>query len=161
MGNSEGAGVITSSKSRIMGIGPDEIEVESDFVPGNSGGPVINEAEQVVGIATYIKNPVDKPDWAKKDTRYEKPRRFTIRPTRVKDWMLANKTDFYKDHLQIEGLWYLYLQCEWAYQMLNEGKGFVSTLPSSWNKDIKQILNNHNKRQLRPDAKETVRYGDY
>ena len=72
--------------------------------------------------------------------------------------MLANKTDFYKDHLQIEGLWYLYLQCEWAYQMLNEGKGFVSTLPSSWNKDIKQILNNHNKRQLRPDAKETVRY---
>ena len=57
MGNSEGAGVITSSKSRIMGIGPDEIEVESDFVPGNSGGPVINEAEQVVGIATYKRTP--------------------------------------------------------------------------------------------------------
>lgn len=72
LGNSEGAGVITSGSGKIKGIGPSEIEVDSDFVPGNSGGPVINTDNEVVGIATYLSKADEKPDWITKDTRYAK-----------------------------------------------------------------------------------------
>ncbi len=54
-GNSGGGGVITSLPGKIVGIGPDRIEVSAEFIPGNSGSPIIHAATgKVIGIATYL-----------------------------------------------------------------------------------------------------------
>ena len=41
IGNAEGAGVINPIKGKIVGIGPNLVEVDAAFVPGNSGSPII------------------------------------------------------------------------------------------------------------------------
>lgn len=76
-GNSLGEGVVTSIKGKLKGIGPNKIEVDSDFVQGNSGSPIVNADGKVIGIATYIKQ--IRKDWTTKDTRFSEPRRFGVR----------------------------------------------------------------------------------
>lgn len=64
-GNSLGDDVIVSQKGKLLGIGPDKIEVDAAFVPGNSGGPVVlDEGGEVIGVSTYL--------------RFLKPNRATI-----------------------------------------------------------------------------------
>lgn len=54
-GNSGGGGVVTSLPGKIVGIGPDRIEVSSAFIPGNSGSPIIHlPTGRVLGVATYL-----------------------------------------------------------------------------------------------------------
>jgi Trypsin-like peptidase domain len=57
VGNSEGAGVVREIKGKVTGIGPDRIEVDAPFVPGNSGSPILTSRGAVVGVATYLKMP--------------------------------------------------------------------------------------------------------
>jgi hypothetical protein len=161
LGNSIGAGVITSETGKINGIGPKEIEVSCNFVPGNSGGPVINSLGLVIGVATYLKA-ASPPDWVKNDTRYTKARRFTIRPSRVDDW-IAIKPDDYGRQLKILNDINTKLdQVYWAFEMLSkDGDGYVSRLPANWDRDILEILRNHNSRQLRPDSETTTYYNSY
>jgi len=52
-GNSDGLGVITKSEGKVVGKGRGEIEVTCEIIPGNSGGPVINTNNEVLGIATF------------------------------------------------------------------------------------------------------------
>jgi S1-C subfamily serine protease len=55
LGNSGGGGVVTKIEGNIVGIGPDRIEVSAEFIPGNSGSPIIHvKTGQVIGIATYL-----------------------------------------------------------------------------------------------------------
>ena len=54
LGNSGGGGVVTALPGVINGIGPDRIEVSAQFIPGNSGSPIIHiNTGKVIGIATY------------------------------------------------------------------------------------------------------------
>lgn len=54
LGNSGGGGVVTRLRGKIQGIGPDRIEVNAEFIPGNSGSPIVHvKSGKVVGIATY------------------------------------------------------------------------------------------------------------
>jgi hypothetical protein len=52
-GNSDGLGVITKSEGKVVGKGRGEIEVTCEIIPGNSGGPVLNTNDAVIGIATF------------------------------------------------------------------------------------------------------------
>lgn len=52
-GNSDGLGVITKSEGKIVGKGRGEIEITCEIIPGNSGGPVVDAHDGVVGIATF------------------------------------------------------------------------------------------------------------
>jgi hypothetical protein len=52
-GNSDGLGVITKSAGKVVGKGRGEIEVTCEIIPGNSGGPVINARDEVIGVATF------------------------------------------------------------------------------------------------------------
>ena len=53
LGNSLGAGVVTDLRGKIIGIGPEFVEIDAKFVPGNSGSPVIHlKSGLVIGIAT-------------------------------------------------------------------------------------------------------------
>jgi|GEM_PF-1031348 len=54
-GNSEGARVVKVDIGRVVGIGPDRIEIDAPFVPGSSGSPIVHLASgKVIGIATYL-----------------------------------------------------------------------------------------------------------
>jgi len=55
LGNAEGQGVINTITGKITGIGPDLVEIDAQFVPGNSGSPIIHlKTGKVIGVATYI-----------------------------------------------------------------------------------------------------------
>ena len=79
LGNSDGRGVVTEIRGHILGVGPQQIEVDAPFVVGNSGSPVLNRAGRVVGVASYLRNFRDNADWSKKNTRYNGIRRFALR----------------------------------------------------------------------------------
>lgn len=84
LGNSEGARVVQSLPGKLVGIGPDRIEVTSEFVPGNSGSPIVHlPTGKVIGIATYL----TKKKFAEfTDSGAEGVRRFGYRVDTVKTW---------------------------------------------------------------------------
>ena len=84
LGNSEGARVIQPLSGKLLGIGPDRIEVSAEFVPGNSGSPIIHlKTGKVIGIATYLM----KRQFAElADSRESRVRRFGYRLDSVKQW---------------------------------------------------------------------------
>ncbi len=61
LGNAKGARVINPIAGKVVGLGPDLVEVDAPFQPGNSGSPIIQKKTgRVVGIATFVT--VDKDD---------------------------------------------------------------------------------------------------
>lgn len=104
-GNSQGAGVVTNNQGVVLGVGKDRVEVSAAIVPGNSGGPIINSYDEVVGISTFIKrdkkeddegDDEDKEDeqtqknsgdWTTEGTRYGKTRRFGLNIVTQKQWL--------------------------------------------------------------------------
>jgi serine protease Do len=42
VGNRRGGGVATQVSGTVLGIGPEKIEVNAQFQPGNSGSPVLH-----------------------------------------------------------------------------------------------------------------------
>ena len=55
LGNPEGARVIKPLVGKLVGIGPNLIEVSAEFVPGNSGSPIVHlKSGKVIGVATYL-----------------------------------------------------------------------------------------------------------
>ena len=55
LGNPEGARVIKPLIGKLVGIGPNLVEVTAEFVPGNSGSPIVHlKSGKVIGVATYL-----------------------------------------------------------------------------------------------------------
>ena len=55
-GNSLGETIVTIASGKMIGVGPSRIEIDADIVPGNSGGPVLNQKTKlVIGVSTYLK----------------------------------------------------------------------------------------------------------
>ncbi len=79
LGNSDGRGVVTEIRGKVIGVGPREIEVDAAFVVGNSGSPVLDRRGRVIGIATYLRDCRNDEDWSKIDTRFNGIRRFALR----------------------------------------------------------------------------------
>jgi hypothetical protein len=101
LGNSGGGGVITKIDGKILGIGPDRIEVSAEFIPGNSGSPIIHvPTGQVIGIATYLTKRYDESSSGKKD---EAPvvRRFGYRIDNVATWEPVDWNEFRSEAAQI------------------------------------------------------------
>ena len=95
LGNSGGARMVTHSRGKILAVGPDRIEVSAAFIPGNSGGPVLNAKNQVVGVATYVFRDA-VPDWVAQNTRYAQTRRVALRINGIK-WRHMNWFDFQQE----------------------------------------------------------------
>ncbi len=93
-GNSEGAGVVRELAGKVTGLGPDRLEVDATFVPGNSGSPILLRATgEVIGVATYLRTPwfFRKPSSGKKDEpilSLNEVRRFGYRLDTVARWIV-------------------------------------------------------------------------
>jgi hypothetical protein len=95
-GNSEGGGVATELYGKVTGVGADVVEVSADFVKGNSGSPVLNLEQEVIGIASYLRYSRKKRDT--EGTRFEnQTRRFCHRLTGTK-WKPVNWKKYNKDY---------------------------------------------------------------
>lgn len=99
LGNAEGARVVKPVEGKVVGIGPELVEVDAPFVAGNSGSPIVHKATgKVVGVATYlIQRRVDKDTGVAVETR-----RFGYRLDSVKTWEPLNWQRFYAQAAQVE-----------------------------------------------------------
>ncbi len=102
LGNAEGAGVINTIKGKIVGIGPNLVEVDAPFQPGNSGSPIIHlKTGKVIGVATYLS--IKKYDQATKEVlKTPVVRRFGYRLDSVKVWQPVNWPAFYAQAAEME-----------------------------------------------------------
>ncbi len=84
LGNAEGARVIRPFVGKLVGIGPNLVEVSAEFVPGNSGSPIVHlKSGKVIGVATYaVVRQID----SLTGRRNPQVRRFGFRLDSVKQW---------------------------------------------------------------------------
>ncbi len=98
LGNAEGAGVVNTIEGKVVGIGPERIEVDAPFMPGNSGSPIIHlPTGKVIGIASYMKVKQIGP-------REEKVRRFGYRLDSVQHWQKIDWNRFYAEADAMNGI---------------------------------------------------------
>jgi S1-C subfamily serine protease len=88
VGNRLGGGVATQTVGSIMGIGPNRVEVNANFEPGNSGSPIFNlRTNEVVGVATYAQTrPVDSGGGDRGSVSAPEKRWFGYRIDSVAKW---------------------------------------------------------------------------
>jgi len=99
-GNSEGEGVVREIPGKVVGIGPDRLEVDAPFVPGNSGSPILLKSTgRIIGVATYMKFP-DRKGGGKSPFSLNEVRRFGYRLDTVAKWIRPKA----KDRLMEEGV---------------------------------------------------------
>lgn len=96
LGNSGGGGVVTKLEDKLVGIGPDRIEVSAEFIPGNSGSPIIHvPTGQVIGIATYLTRRYEEfTSNTRSTSQTPTVRRFGYRVDKVPQWQPVNWATF-------------------------------------------------------------------
>lgn len=100
LGDSAGEGVLMRLQGKVVGVGPDKIEVDCEFIPGNSGGPIVTEAGKVVGVVSYLT--ADPSIWAR-NTQLE-VRRFAWIPNGEIDWKPCKASQLLEEADAIEAL---------------------------------------------------------
>lgn len=95
MGNSSGANVATRLNGKILGLGPEELEVSAKFVPGNSGSPIVHDSlGTVIAIASYLRDYSDDSKWTE-DTDFNTIRRFGYRLDGDITWAQVSLNELY------------------------------------------------------------------
>lgn len=104
LGNAEGAGVINTITGKIVGIGPQLVEVDAPFQPGNSGSPIVHlKSGKVIGLATYAV--IHKYDpLTKQPIKDPVIRRFGYRLDSIKSWQPANWQTFFAQAAEMESI---------------------------------------------------------
>ncbi len=99
LGNSGGLNVLTPLGGQVIGVGPSEIEVTTPFIPGNSGGPILNRRNEVLGVATYVA--ASKREWWARGTRFAQVRRVATRLDGV-EWVPLSLQAFHDADLTVK-----------------------------------------------------------
>jgi hypothetical protein len=139
-GNSQGASVVTELKGKIVGLGPELVEVDAPFVPGNSGSPIVHiKSGKVIGIASYVQT--RKHDEISKDSGVAEVRRFGYRLDTIKNWQDLNWPLFQREAAQIQAIEDFSEAYFQFWEDLNEHEGRISSLGSA-NSRIQRHLRN-------------------
>ena len=104
LGNAEGAGAINSITGKIVGFGPQLLEIDATFHPGHRGSPIVHlKTGQVIGVATDLT--VRKYDNATKEAAKEPVvRRFGYRLDSVRKWQPVNWPVFSAEAAEMEAI---------------------------------------------------------
>ena len=101
IGNSGGAGALAILEGSAVSLGPDVVEVSSNVIQGNSGGPLFSgNTGDVVGVVTHL-IAAREDIWAK-DTKFAEVRRFATRLDRDITWERVPIGRFLAEHQKIE-----------------------------------------------------------
>jgi hypothetical protein len=126
LGNAEGGGVVNTIIGKIVGIGPNLVEVDAPFVPGNSGSPIIHlKSGKVIGVATYlVTNHYDLAT----DEELAQPivRRFGYRLDTVKGWQPVDWRSFYAEAAEMDRIESLTNALYDFFRDLDEHKGHLT-----------------------------------
>lgn len=63
IGDSGGEGVLRTMPGKVIAVGPEKIEVDCNFISGNSGGPIVNSEGELLALASYMT--ASRSIWAK------------------------------------------------------------------------------------------------
>ncbi len=95
-GNAGGGGTVGFEQGKVMGVGPESIEIDAEVIQGNSGGPILHGAtRQALGVVTHL-TAERKDEWAK-ETRFAGVRRFGCRLDRTWQWKVVPVDVFLKE----------------------------------------------------------------
>ena len=101
LGNAGGAHVIHPVLGKISGIGPNLVEVDAPFQPGNSGSPIIHlHSGKVIGVATYATTP--NFSIMNMGTAFKHVRRFGYRIDSIKKWQPFDAQNFWRQNEQLK-----------------------------------------------------------
>lgn len=104
LGNAEGAGVINTITGKIVGVGPQLVEVDAAFQPGNSGSPIVHlKSGKVIGLATYAIIRKYDPS-TKEPVKVPLIRRFGYRLDSIKSWQPVNWQSFAAQATEMEAI---------------------------------------------------------
>ncbi len=138
LGNAQGARVINPIVGKVVGIGPNLVEVDAPFQPGNSGSPIIQKKTgRVVGIATYVTEEHDDRDPSPEQQKHKgkkksddppaqrKLRRFGYRLDSVRDWQDIAWPEFQAEAAALKGVDDRTADILWSIQDVSDHKGYV------------------------------------
>jgi serine protease Do len=104
LGNTGGSSVVTGLDGRRLGLGPDRLEVSAEFIPGNSGSPIVQVTTGCgIGIATSLTQRHEEFAGAPRGPRAGEMvvRRFGDRIDTAKKWESVNWPVFQSDAAQL------------------------------------------------------------
>ncbi|MCE0524101.1 MAG: serine protease [Methylacidiphilales bacterium] len=100
-GNSQGGEVMLNTDGKVLGIGPERIEIDNPIYHGNSGGPVIHvKSGKVLGVVTEamkvdLSNDLDKASFASRNSAISGSMRyFGLRLDTVTEWVPIDSRRF-------------------------------------------------------------------
>jgi S1-C subfamily serine protease len=100
-GNSQGGEVMLNTSGKVLGIGPERIEIDNPIYHGNSGGPVFHtKSGKVLGVVTEamkvdMSNDLDKASFASRNSAISGSMRyFALRLDTVTEWVPIDSRRF-------------------------------------------------------------------
>lgn len=104
LGNTGDDGVINPVLGKIVGIGPNLVEVDAPFAADYSGSPIIHlKSGKVIGVATYvIVNSYD--ETTKEKAKTPVIRRFGYRLDNVKTWQPVSWQSYYAQAVMMQNI---------------------------------------------------------
>jgi hypothetical protein len=100
-GNSQGGEVMLNTPGKVLGIGPERIEIDNPIYHGNSGGPVFHtKSGKVLGVVTEAEkvnttDDLDKASFASRNSAISNTMRyFALRLDTVSAWVPIDSRQF-------------------------------------------------------------------